>query len=135
MEYLRGMEIKIGTGAPWEDTVGYSRAVRKGPHVWISGTAPVKDGKTFAPGDAYAQAICCLEIIADALKKVEASLEDVVRTRIFVTDISQWEAIGKAHGEYFGEIRPATTMVEVTKLISPDMLLEIEVEAFINNIA
>ena len=129
------MEIKIGTGAPWEDIVGYSRAVRKGPHVWISGTAPVKDGKTFAPGDAYAQAICCLEIIADALEKVQASLEDVVRTRIFVTDISQWEAIGKAHGEYFGEIRPATTMVEVTKLISPDMLLEIEVEAFINNIA
>ena len=129
------MEIKIGTGAPWEDIVGYSRAVRKGPHVWISGTAPVKDGKTFAPGDAYAQAICCLEIIADALSKVEATLEDVVRTRIFVTDISQWEAIGKAHGEYFGTIRPATTMVEVTKLISPDMLLEIEVEAFINNIA
>ncbi len=129
------MEMKIGTGAPWESKVGYSRAVRKGPFVWISGTAPVKDGKTFAPGDAYAQAKCCLEIIADALAQVEASLEDVVRTRIFVTDISQWEAIGRAHAEYFGDIRPATTMVEVTQLISPDMILEIEAEAFINNIA
>ena len=129
------MEMKIGTGAPWEDKVGYSRSVRKGPHVWISGTAPVKDGKTYAPGDPYAQAICCLEIIRDALIAVQASLEDVVRTRIFVTDISQWEAIGRAHAEFFGTIRPATTMVEVSLLIDPDMLLEIEVEAYISNIA
>lgn len=135
MAYLQAMEMKIGTGAPWEDKVGYSRGVRKGQHIWISGTAPVKDGKTFAPGDPYAQAICCLEIIQSTLISLEAKLEDVVRTRIFVTDISQWEAIGQAHSEYFGNVRPATSMVEVKQLIDPEMLLEIEVDAFISNIA
>ncbi|HHG84199.1 MAG TPA: RidA family protein [Bacteroidetes bacterium] len=122
---------RISTGAPWEDKVGYSRAIRKGNMVWVSGTAPVVEGKTVACGDAYGQTIACLEIIKMALEAAGARLEDVVRTRMFVTDISQWEAIGRAHGAYFRDIRPATTMVEVRALIDPDMLVEIEAEAVI----
>jgi enamine deaminase RidA (YjgF/YER057c/UK114 family) len=123
----------ISSGAPWEAKVGYSRAVRTGPHIAVSGTAPVaEDGSVYAPGDAYAQATRCIEIIAEALHAAGAGLEHVVRTRMFVTDISQWEAVGRAHGEAFGDIRPTSTMVEVSALIDPDMLVEIEAEAFVD---
>ena len=122
--------VMVSTGAPWEKTVGYCRAVRVGAHIAVSGTAPVgDDGRVVGVGDAYAQARRCIEIIERALTEAGASLENVVRTRMFVTDISQWEAIGRAHGEAFGEIRPATSMVEVRALIDPDMLVEIEAEA------
>jgi isochorismate pyruvate lyase len=112
--------------------VGYSRAVRIGIQVSVAGTAPVAEGGgTHAPGDAYAQAKRCLAIIIAALEQVGASAKDVVRTRMFVTDISRWQEYGRAHGEVFGDIRPATTMVEVKALIEPDMLIEIEADAVI----
>lgn len=124
----------IGTGAPWESVVGYCRAVRTGPHIAVSGTAPVgDDGEVIAPGDPYRQAGRCIEIIERALEAAGAGLEHVVRTRMFVTDIGQWEAIGRAHGEAFGEIRPTTSMVEVSALIHPDMLVEIEADAFVED--
>ncbi len=122
----------IHTGAPWESKVGYCRAVRIGPHVTVSGTAPVTDeGDVYAPGDAYLQAKRCIDIIAGALEEAGAGLHDVVRTRMYVTDISLWPAIGKAHQEAFGDVHPATTMVEVSQLIDPAMLVEIEAEAFV----
>ena len=122
----------VSSGAPWEPIVGYSRAVRVGPLVHIAGTAAVgPDGKTVAPGDGGAQARYILGIIERALAEAGAKLEHVTRTRVYVTDISQWEAIGRAHGERFASIRPATTMVEVSKLIAPDMVVEIEAEAWI----
>ncbi len=122
----------IHTGAPWESKVGYCRAVRIGPHVTVSGTAPVTDeGDVYAPGDAYLQAKRCIDIIAGALAEAGAGLRDVVRTRMYVTDISLWPAIGKAHQEAFGDVHPATTMVEVSQLIDPAMLVEIEAEAFV----
>jgi enamine deaminase RidA (YjgF/YER057c/UK114 family) len=124
--------VTVSTGAPWEETVGYCRAVRVGGHIAVSGTAPVgDDGEVVGVGDAYVQARRCIEIIERALAEAGASLEDVVRTRMFVTDISQWEAIGKAHGEAFAGIRPATSMVEVRALIDPDMLVEIEADAIV----
>lgn len=124
--------VTVSTGAPWEETVGYCRAVRVGDHVAVSGTAPVgDDGEVVGVGDAYAQARRCIEIIERAMTEAGASLEHVVRTRMFVTDISQWEAIGRAHGEAFGAIRPATSMVEVRALIDPDMLVEIEADAIV----
>jgi isochorismate pyruvate lyase len=122
----------ISTGSDWEPIVGYSRAVRVGNQVFVAGTAPVAEGGgTHAPGDAYAQAKRCLEIILKALDDAGASAKNVVRTRMFVTDISRWQEYGRAHGEVFGDIRPATSMVEVKGLIEPDMLIEIEADAVV----
>ena len=126
--------LNIHTGAPWESVVGYCRAVRVGAHVAVTGTAAVgENGKVVGVGDAYAQTKRCLEIIEKALLDAGAVLGDVVRTRIYVTDISQWESVGRAHGEMFGEIFPATTMVEVSALVDPDMLVEIEADAIVGN--
>ena len=121
---------KISTGSKWEPIIGYSRAVRVGNQVFVSGTTG-SDAAGKIAGDTYDQTKQALANIASALTQAGASLTDVVRTRIFMTDISAWEAAGKAHGEVFGAIRPATTMVEVAKLIAPEMLVEIEADAVI----
>ena len=124
----------IRSGAPWEPIVGYSRAVRTGNFIAVSGSAAVDDaGELVGEGDPYLQAKRCVEVIENALQSAGAELRHVVRTRMFVTDISQWEEIARAHAEGFGDAPPATSMVEVTQLIDPRMLVEIEADAIVND--
>jgi len=122
----------ISTGGPWEGKLGYSRAVRVGASIYVSGSAAMTPSGLVGKGDPYAQTIQTLKKIEAALQQAGATLADVVRTRIYVVDIDQWEDIGRAHGEVFGTIRPATTMVEVKRLIDPDMLVEIEADAIMS---
>ena len=126
------MRQRVSTASPWEDLVGYSRAVRVGDTVYVSGTTAVRDGQVVGAGDAYTQTKVALEIVTVALAEVGATPSDVVRTRMFVTDISRWEEYGRAHGEVFGDVRPTASMLEVAALIHPDLLVEIEADAIVD---
>ena len=122
----------VSSGSPYEKPIGFSRAVRVGNMVFVSGSAPIgPDGKTVGVGDAAAQTRRCLDVIGEALHEAGADLRHVVRTRMFLTDASLWEQVGRAHGEVFGDIRPAATMVEVSGLLDPDWMIEIEADALI----
>jgi enamine deaminase RidA (YjgF/YER057c/UK114 family) len=124
------MTRRLSSAAPWEAVVGYSRAVAAGDHVWVTGCTSTIDGEVVHDGDPYAQTVQAIRNIGWALEQLGASLDDVVRTRIFVTDICRWEEFGRAHGEMFGETMPATSMVEVSALIDPQMLVEVEAVAY-----
>lgn len=124
------MTRRVSSGAPWEQVVGYSRAVAAGDHVWVTGCTSIADGEVVHDGDAYAQTVQALRNVEWALTQAGASMADVVRTRIFVTDIARWEEYGRAHGEAFGATMPATSMVEVSGLIDPRMLVEVEAVAY-----
>ena len=121
--------VRLNSGSPWEGIVGYSRVVVRGDAAWVSGTTSMVDGAVAHPGDAGAQTRQALAIVRDALERAGFTLADVVRTRMFVTDISRWEEIGRAHGEFFGDVRPATSLLQESALIDPAMLVEIEADA------
>lgn len=133
---MSGERIRVSSGSPYESIIGFSRAIRVGDLIAVGGTAPIgADGKTVGIGDPAAQTKRCYEIIEEALKKAGADLSHVVRTRAFLKDISHWEAIGRAHGEVFADVRPASTMIQVTGFIDPDWLVEIEADAVVGDSA